>query len=410
MEVGLPYYCIFCLLPYTIGNSTGKNMPFKRDIDQKCLALIKQYPVLTITGPRQSGKTTLVRELFPDYAYINLEDPQLRELAARDPVSIFNQSDKLIIDEIQNVPELLSHIQVIVDEKQKEGMFILTGSHQVALHEALSQSLAGRTAILELLPLSMNELANEGFELSANELLLTGCYPRIYQKQLNPTKMYADYVKTYLERDVRQMINIKDQIIFQRFLKLCAARTGHILNMNTLANDIGVSNHTIKHWLSILQASFLIKLIPPFYENFGKQVTKSPKLYFADVGLACYLLEIESVSQVDRDPLRGHLFETLVVNELIKTRLNQAREPNLYFYRDSQKNEVDIIYKKGAELIPIEIKSSQTINRDFFKGLDYFRKIVGDRCGDGYLVYAGPKKISLEREVVINFKDTKHII
>lgn len=386
-------------------------MTFHRDIADHCLHLSKQYPIVTVTGPRQSGKTTLVKTLFKDYPYINLEAPDIRELAQRDPRALLNKyPDRLIIDEIQHAPELLSYIQTIVDEKNKDGMYILTGSHQVALHEALSQSLAGRTALLELLPLSLSELKQAGFDLPLNQQLLTGYYPRIYSKNLDPTQTYRDYVKTYLERDVRSMIQVKDLLVFQRFMKLCAARTGQMLNINSLANDVGVSNHTIKHWLSILQASFLVMLVTPYFENFGKQVIKSPKLYFTDVGLVCFLLEIETTSQVDRDPLRGHLFETMVAMDLIKTRLNQGRDHHLYYYRDNLKNEVDLIYKAGTELIPIEIKSAQTINQDFFKGLRYFRKLTGNRCGQPYLIYSGEQEFEFTEGHILNYHHASRIV
>lgn len=371
-------------------------MNIERDIRHQFELSLGQYPVVTLVGPRQSGKTTLSKILCPDFPFINLEQPETRVIAAEDPRAIFNKyPDHLIIDEVQRVPEILSYIQAIVDEKQQDGMFVLTGSEQPELHQALSQSLAGRTAILELYPLSQHELQQANFNLLLNQQLLNGCYPRIYKKDLNPTQMYRDYVKTYLERDVRRMINLKDLTLFQRFIKLCAARTGCILNLSNLSNEVGVSHHTINHWISVLQASFLIRLLPPYFENFGKQVIKSPKLYFTDVGLAAYLLEIESLSQIDRDPLRGNLFETFVVMELMKTRLNRGLEPNLYYYRDAQQNEVDLIYKRGSELIPIEIKSSQTFQTSHLKGINYFRKLVGKRCGLSYLVYAGDQDFKM---------------
>lgn len=386
-------------------------MPFKRDIAEHCLKLAKQYPVITVTGPRQSGKTTLVRKLFKHYPYINVEEPDIREIAKRDPRGLLNKyPEHLIIDEVQRAPELLSYIQTIVDEKKLDGMYILTGSHQLELHAALVQSLAGRTAMLELMPLSLSELKQANFSLQTDELLLSGFYPRIYNKSLEPVQAYRDYMKTYIERDVRQMINIKDLITFQRFMKLCAARTACILNMNSLANEVGISNHTIKHWLSILQASFLIILIAPYFENFGKQAIKSPKLYFTDVGLASYLLEIETLKQLERDPLRGNLFETMVVMDLIKTRLNQGRDHHLYYYRDSQQKEIDLIYKRGSELIPIEIKAGQTVNQDYFKGLNYFSSLVGKRCGQPYLIYAGDQEFELQNATILNYHQAATII
>lgn len=381
-------------------------MRFERDITTELHRSLADYPVVTITGPRQSGKTTLVRTLCPDYPYINLKEPDVREIAVEDPRSILNKfPEQLIIDEIQYAPDLLSYIQAIVDENQINGQYIVTGSHQ-----ALSQSLAGRTALLRLLPLSLHEINLANLDRSTDELLLTGGYPRIYKQKLNPTKANRDYIKTYLERDVRSLINLKHLLTFQRFMKLCAARTGQILNMHSLANETGVSSHTIKHWLSILQASYIISLVPPFFENFGKQVVKSPKLYFTDVGLAAFLLGIETTTQMNRDPLRGHLFETLVVTELMKTRLNQGLDPNLYYYRDSQKNEVDILYQRGHELIAIEIKSAQTIGRHFFKGIDYFRQLVGERCSDAYLIYSGKKEFELHDTKIIDYHTSRQII
>ncbi|MBS0358808.1 MAG: ATP-binding protein [Proteobacteria bacterium] len=386
-------------------------MLIKRAISEHFLQLLKQYPVVTVMGPRQAGKTTLVRTLCQDHPYINLENPEIRELAARDPKAIFDKyPGNLIIDEIQHVPSLLSYIQTIVDEKKLEGQFVITGSHQAELHEALAQSLAGRTALLQLLPLSFQELQAAGVHQTVDQWLLSGFYPRIYEKNINPTEMYRNYVKTYLERDVRKMINLKDLLVFQRFMKLCAARTGCVLNMHNLANEVGVSHHTIKHWLSILQASYLIELIPAYFENINKQIIKSPKLYFTDVGLVTYLLDIENISQVSRDPLRGNLFETMVVIDLIKTRLNQGRDPHLYFYRDSQKNEVDVIYKHGNLLIPIEIKSAQTIHKEFYKNLDYFKKLVGDRSGNAYLIYAGTEEIKLQNCELVNYSHADKIV
>ncbi len=389
-------------------------MEFARQLLEPLLNSAKQYPVLTVLGPRQSGKTTLVKSAFKDHTYLNLEDPSLREIASRDPKALLNPakaglSSGLIIDEVQYVPELLSYVQLLADQSGKNGQFILTGSHQLQLHAALSQSLAGRTAIMELLPLSIAELTNQGIQQKSNEWLLRGFYPRIYQKNLDATQVYRDYVKTYLERDLRQMINLKDLLVFQRFIKLCAGRIAGILNINTLANEVGVSNHTIKNWLSILQASYLIQLISPYYENFGKRVIKAPKLYFTDVGLACYLLEIENLAQIDRDPLRGQLFENMVVMELIKSRLNKARDANLYYWRDQQNYEIDLIYKRGAELIPIEIKSAQTFQYDFLKGINYFKKLVVERCGQPYLIYAGEEDINLKEAKIINYQHSAEI-
>ena len=356
----------------------------------------KQYPVVTITGPRQSGKTTLVRTIFPNMPYVNLESPQIFELASSDPIGFLNNyPDGAVLDEIQKCPKLLSEIQVRVDEHKKNGMFILTGSHQIGLRGAIAQSLAGRTAILHLLPMSLEELKDEQISCSINEILCKGFYPRIYEQNLEANKAYNNYVQTYLERDLRQMIEVKNLQLFQRFLKLCAGRIGQLFNKESIANEVGVSSKTISHWLSILEASYLIFLLPPYFENFGKRIVKTPKIYFCDVGLAAYLLDIETSSQMDRDPLRGQLFENLVILELIKSRWNQGLEHRLYFYRDSQQNEVDIIFRRANDLIPIEVKSAQTFSSSFLKGINKFKKIVETRCQNPSVIYGGDQEQSI---------------
>ncbi len=377
---------------------------YRRHISAECKNLARKYRVVTVTGPRQSGKTTLVRHIFPDYPYVNLEDPDARELANDDPRDFLEQfTDGVILDEIQRVPKLLSYIQVIVDETQEKGKFILTGSHQLQLHEAITQSLAGRTALLHLLPMSLTELRDAGIEPSLNQALLNGGYPGIYSDHLDPTTTYRNYFATYIERDLRQLINVKDLNQFQRFIRLCAGRTGQVLNASSLGADAGISTHTVKNWLSILQASFILFFLSPYYENFGKRIIKAPKLYFSDVGLASYLLGIEDITQMNRDPLRGNLFENLVVLELMKSRLNRGRDPNLYYFRDTRGHEVDLIFKKGHELIPIEIKASKTYNRDFLKNLRYFESITRDRCPNGYLIYAGSQEQKVQSMRLLNY-------
>ena len=386
-------------------------MEFNRNMLSEFQHRLTQYPVVTITGPRQSGKTTLVKKACSQHPYINLEKPDIRAFATEDPNGFLAQyPDGAILDEVQNVPSLLSYIQVIVDEQQKMGQFILTGSHQLALHDALAQSLAGRTTLLHLLPLSFSELQNENISLSTDDYMLHGFYPRIYRDNLNPNIYYSDYVKTYLERDVRQIINVKDIMIFQKFMRLCASRTATILNMNDLAKDVGVSHHTIREWISILQASYLVDLIPPYFENFGKRSIKSPKLYFTDIGLVSYLLGIETNQQMSRDPLRGRLYETMIVIELMKTRFNIGRDANLFFYRDSEKKEVDIIYKHGAQLSPIEIKSSKTFSSDFLKGIDYFKNLIGNRCEKSYFVYAGDDEKIFKNTTLLNHQHAGKIV
>lgn len=384
---------------------------FKREMEEELKSSAKKFPVVTITGPRQSGKTTLVRATFPKKKYVNLEDLDVRQLAESDPRSFLEKyPEGAIFDEVQRVPSLLSYIQVIVDEKKQKGLFILTGSHQIELHEAISQSLAGRTELLSMFPMTIHELTQAGIDKKIDEYLLYGFYPQVYQEDLNPTRVYRAYVKTYLERDVRRLINVKNFNLFQRFIKLCAGRVGQLLNMSNLANEVGVSSHTIEEWISVLQASYLVVLLQPYFENFGKRVIKSPKLYFTDVGLLSYLLGIENLKQMERDPLRGHLVENLVVMELFKARANMGLEPQLYFYRDSQKNEVDVIFQRGHQLIPIEIKSSKTFNKEFFKHLSFFQKLAKERAPNGFVVYCGEREQLLDFNHLVNFKNSRQIL
>lgn len=385
---------------------------FKRQLQAEFQKTLSQYPIVTIIGPRQSGKTTLVRNTLPEKAYVNLEAPDTREFALADPRGFLNRyPDGAILDEIQRAPELLSYIQTIVDQNpKKKGFYILTGSHQLELHQAISQSLAGRTALLTLLPMSLYELQGAGIDESLNESLLKGGYPRIFSDKLDPTKAYRNYIQTYLERDLRQIIQVKDLNQFQRFLRICAGRIGQLFNLESIANDIGVSSPTIKQWLSILEASFIIVRLQPYFENFGKRMIKSPKLYFTDVGLATYLLGIENEGQLDRDPLRGNLFENLVFLELLKYRLNQGLDPHLYFFRDNHGHEVDLIYQSGNELIPIEVKSGQSFNKDQLKNLKFFVELSENRSPKQYLIYSGEQEQNVSSAEVLNYKKTYSII
>ena len=293
---------------------------FKKDIETELKELAKQYPIVTVIGPRQSGKTTLVKHAFPKKLYANLEFPDIREMALSDPRGFLEQfPDGAILDEIQRAPQLLSYIQPLVDGRDEKGMFILTGSHQVELQEAVSQSLAGRTALLTLLPMTLLELKNAGFNLSVNEWLLKGGYPRIYKEGLDPTKAYRNYFQAYVERDLRLLIQVKDLMQFERFIQILAGRIGQIINMEEIVGEVGISSHTVKHWISILEASFIVFRLPPYFENFGKRAIKSPKIYFNDVGLASYLLGIQNETQITRDPLRGNLFENALILELKNT-------------------------------------------------------------------------------------------
>jgi len=375
-----------------------------REIQPLLLELAGSYPVVTITGPRQAGKTTLAKMAFPGYHYCNLEHPETRRLAMNDPVSFFSQHPApLIVDEIQRVPGLLSYIQVMVDELGLNGQFILTGSQQLNLNAAISQSLAGRTALLTLLPFSLKEIAAatlHAIPLTRDGLLYSGGLPRIYDQQQNPLMAYRNYLQTYVERDVRQLLNVKDMVVFDKFLRLLAGRVGQLLNMSSLAGDVGVSVATINNWLSVLEASFILFRLNPYYENFGKRITKAPKIYFVETGLACYLLGIEKELQLARDPLLGGLFENLMVSEALKFRLNKGLDPNLFYFRDSNNNEVDLLLKWGKDLIPVEIKSSQTWHDNFAKGIVKFLDIsnTGTR---GLVVYGGDHSFSVSDKVEV---------
>lgn len=382
-----------------------------RTLSTALLDAAQHYPVVTLTGPRQSGKTSLVRSAFPDKPYYNLEQPDLRERITQDPLMFLkNLPEGAILDEIQNTPDLVSYLQVIVDEQQKEGMFILTGSHQLSLHQSITQSLAGRTAMLNLLPLSIEELKGKSIDLAFDEQIYTGFYPRIYDKNINPTTAYRDYFQTYIERDVRQLIQLKDLRTFQNFLRIFAGRIGQLLNASSLGNEIGVSHNTIKHWLSILEASFIVYRLEPYFANVNKRIIKSPKYYFVDTGLACYLLGIENTEQLIRDPLRGQLVENMIVLECAKARINKGREPHLYFYRDQLGHEVDLIHQQGSTLTPIEIKASQTYHQQFTKGLDYLRNLLPQQVQEGYVVYAGEAEQKIQQNYLLNFKNAAKIV
>lgn len=357
-----------------------------REAEKELQLLSAQFKAVAVTGPRQSGKTTLVKKVFKEKAYVNLENPDLRQFAREDPRGFLsNYPDGAILDEVQRVPELFSYLQQILDEKEQNGSFILTGSNNFLLNSNISQSLAGRVGYLFLLPLDIGEI-NPGANMS-NQLIFKGGYPEIYQKDIDPKKYYDNYIRTYVERDVRLLKNITDLYTFERFLRLCAGRTGQLLNMSSLAADVGVDVKTISSWLGVLEASFIAFRLYPYHENYNKRIVKMPKLYFYDTGLASALMGIEDVSQLTIHPLRGGLFENLVVVDFLKRLYNNGKQNNLYFWRDNIGNEVDLLIKKGANRYPVEIKSAQTISDEFFKGIRYWNKLTNTE--GGYLVYAG---------------------
>ncbi len=381
-------------------------MYIRRKIEEELLSQKDNFPVITITGPRQSGKTTLVKHLFEDYVYINLEDPQQREVAVFDPMSILTKGNKIIIDEVQRVPDLISHIQVIVDGDQNR-RFVLTGSNNFILMEKISQSLAGRTLIAKLLPLSFEEI--DVSNADTDELIFRGFYPAIYAKHQPPNLVYQNYFETYVQKDLRQLINVKNLALFQKFVRLVAGRIGSELNYSDLSNQLGISVMTVKQWFSILEASFIIFLLPPFFANISKRLTKKPKVYFYDVGLASYLLGIEDVKEVERDPLRGALFENLVVAEVLKARYNRLKESNLNFYRDKNGLEMDLLVDKRTYFILAEIKAAKTFNTFFLRSFKRFEKVFPDKKKQQYLIYDG-QEFDLTDVKVLNFRNLNKIL
>lgn len=363
----------------------------KRDLSLNLKLLAGQYPVVTVTGPRQSGKTTLVKSIFPDWGYVSLEEPDIREFASIDPRGFIAAFPKhYILDEVQRAPDLFSYIQTHVDDLGEQGIYVLTGSSNFGLMAGISQSLAGRVAILELLPFSFSELEQAGrLPGSIEELMFTGAYPRIYDMNLEPSRWYSNYVATYLERDVRQIKNVTDLSAFQHFLKMCAARSGQILNLSALGNDCGITHNTAKAWLSILQTSYIVYLLRPHFKNFNKRLIKSPKLYFYDSGLLSYLLGIPSPVSLNTHSHRGCLFETWVISELLKGRMNRGLKENIYFWRDNVGHEIDCVAEKGDRLLPLEIKSGKTVSSDFFKGLAFYIELSKELAVQPTVVYAG---------------------
>lgn len=374
----------------------------------------KKFPAISIMGPRQSGKTTIAKETFPEYAYFSLENPSVRAIATEDPrkfLESIKSKHGVILDEIQNVPFLLSYIQGIIDSENRPGYFIFTGSHNLLLNQAITQSLAGRVAILTLLPLSSQELKDSNLlPNSTEEMLFTGCYPRLYSSELLPNEWYPSYIQTYIERDVRFIQNVVDLSLFQRFLKLCAGRVGQILNLTSLANDCGISFATARGWISLLEMSYIIFLLQPYYKNFNKRLIKSPKLYFYDTGLACNLLDIKAAEKVTFSSSRGGLMESYVIAEFYKAYYNRASRPSLYFWRDHHGVEIDCLIESGEQLIPVEIKSGMTINNDFFNGLSQWESITGDKKGKKYLVYAGSEEWQLTKGNVVSWQNVSHIV
>ena len=395
----------------------------KRTLESTLRRTARQYPVITLTGPRQSGKTTLVRKAFARHDYVSLEDPDQRGFAAEDPRGFLSQfSGPVILDEVQRAPDLFSYVQTSVDQDDSPGRFILSGSQNFLLLKSVSQSLAGRCAILHLLPFSLNELeGRQPIKISSigrglprrrsaggadvMETLFQGFYPRIHDKGLDPQRWLRDYYQTYVERDVREIVNVDDIETFGRFVRLCAGRNGQLLNLSSLANDCGITHTTAKRWLSVLEASFLVFLLRPHHRNFSKRLIKTPKLYFLDSGLLCYLLRIRAPEDLRLHSSRGSIFEGFVVAELLKNYLNAGQEPDLYFWRDSAGHEIDVLIERGEELMPVEIKSGQTVASDFFTGIRFWRNLVDDEHAPAALVYAGDRSFRRQGVTVYRWSD-----
>jgi len=380
----------------------------KRDMTKKLKDMACKFSVLAILGPRQSGKTTLVKDVFKKHKYVLLEDLDVVEMAESDPrgfLEMYHNKEGIIFDEIQNVPSLLSYIKTYVDEYKKPGYFVLTGSQNFLLNQAISQTLAGRISLFTLLPLSINEMEKaKRLPEKIEKAIFWGCYPRIYDEGLEPTDWYPDYIKTYLERDVRQIKNVTNLTTFQRFVKLCAGRIGQLVNFTSLGNDCGISTSTAKEWFTVLEASYIMFSLQPHYRNFSKRLVKSPKIYFYDTGLACSLLGIKTSEQVDSHYLRGGLFESYMLSDLMKQFYNKKMEPPMYFWRDKMGHEVDCIIQDGQDLTPVEIKAGKTVTQSYFTGLDYWNSISGSDPKSSYVIYAGDQLQKRSNGTVIGWK------
>lgn len=382
----------------------------RRTLAEKLHRALTQFPVVTVTGPRQSGKTTLVRAELKGYGYASLEFPDQRVMALKDPRGFLSQFDgPVILDEAQRAPELFSYIQGIVDERDLPGQFVLTGSHNFLLLQTISQSLAGRCAVLHLLPFSLAELAGRAPIQVAHlggpaprplprppgkleDLLFSGFYPRIHDKKIDPRDWLSSYYQTYLERDVRNVLNVGDLEAFSRFVHLCAGRAGQLLNLSGLASDCGITHTTARRWISILEASFLVTLLRPHHRNFGKRLIRSPKLYFLDTGLLCFLLGVQASKDLHSHPARGSIFESFVLSELHKNFLNRGEQPPVYFWKDAQGHEIDFLLDTAGRLIPVEAKSARTVADDFFDGISLWRKLSRQPNVPAGLVYAGDQR------------------
>ncbi len=389
-------------------------MLIKRALTDKVMEAASEFPVIAIVGPRQSGKTTLTQIVFPKHKYLSLEDHDVRALALADPRKFLTEYPTefgLILDEIQHAPLLLSYMQTIVDQKKKKGFFIVTGSQNFLVDEAITQTLAGRMAVLTLLPLSIAELKEaQLLPATIETYAYKGSYPKLYAEDASVERLYTNYIRLYVERDVRQIKNVSDLNTFQRFMKLCAGRTGQILNLTSLGNDCGINHNTAKAWISLLEASYIIFLLYPYYKNFGKRIIKSPKLYFLDTGIACSLLNIRSAQELSDHYLCGGLIESLIISDLLKQQHNLDRKPNLYFWRDSTGNEIDCILDESTYPVPIEIKAGKTVVSDFFKAIVYWNTLIKNPQASTFLIYGGTENQNWPQAHVLSWDASGNLI
>ena len=371
-----------------------------REAQAELINLATQYKAIAVIGPRQSGKTTLVRAVFPEKPYVSLENLDARSYALEDPKAFLNQfSQGAVLDEVQRTPALFSYLQQVIDESDQKAQFILTGSNNFLLQQNITQSLAGRVGYLHLLPFSLSEIQDVA-PAQIHELLFKGFYPPLYDQNFEIQKWLSNYIKTYLEKDVRQLRSIENLVVFEKFLRLCAGRVGQLFNKNALALETGVDSKTIESWIGVLEASFIVLRLKPHHKNFNKRIVKMPKLYFYDVGLASALLGVQEAKQLEFHPFKGNLFENMVIIELLKQRLNKGKSNNLYFWRNSKGNEVDVIIDNFDHLIPVEIKVGKTITQEYFKGLNYWNKLTN--TSGGKVIYGGEgyQKRSQDLEVI----------